>query len=76
MAAQTLREAGYRGRIVLVGPEATLPCDRPSLSKNYLGGKPLDTARCTCATWRSSAITPSSFGRDRVTKLDASTKDD
>jgi NADPH-dependent 2,4-dienoyl-CoA reductase/sulfur reductase-like enzyme/nitrite reductase/ring-hydroxylating ferredoxin subunit len=41
-AAQTLREAGYRGRIQLLSPELDLPYDRPALSKNYLAGQPLD----------------------------------
>lgn len=42
MAAQTLRQAGYRGRIHLVGVEAEIPYDRPALSKNYLAGQNLD----------------------------------
>jgi NADPH-dependent 2,4-dienoyl-CoA reductase/sulfur reductase-like enzyme/nitrite reductase/ring-hydroxylating ferredoxin subunit len=41
-AAQTLREAGYRGRLHLISPELDLPYDRPALSKNYLAGQPLD----------------------------------
>jgi NADPH-dependent 2,4-dienoyl-CoA reductase/sulfur reductase-like enzyme/nitrite reductase/ring-hydroxylating ferredoxin subunit len=42
MAAQTHREAGYAGRVILLSPEADLPYDRPALSKNYLAGQPLD----------------------------------
>jgi NADPH-dependent 2,4-dienoyl-CoA reductase/sulfur reductase-like enzyme/nitrite reductase/ring-hydroxylating ferredoxin subunit len=42
MAAQTLREAGFRGQIQMLGSEPRLPYDRPTLSKNYLAGQPLD----------------------------------
>ena len=42
MAAQTLRTAGFGGRIVLLGAEADLPYDRTKLSKAYLAGKAQD----------------------------------
>jgi 3-phenylpropionate/trans-cinnamate dioxygenase ferredoxin reductase component len=35
-AAETLREEGYGGRVVLVGDEPELPYERPPLSKQYL----------------------------------------
>ncbi|GGL16675.1 NAD(P)/FAD-dependent oxidoreductase [Streptomyces flaveus] len=38
-AAQTLREEGFAGRIVLVGEENERPYERPPLSKGYLLGK-------------------------------------
>src|SRR5437763_7129788 len=38
-AAETLRQDGYDGRIVLVGAEEHLPSDRPPLSKQLLAGK-------------------------------------
>lgn len=38
-AALTLREAGYAGRIVLIGDEAHLPYERPPLSKALLKGE-------------------------------------
>jgi NADPH-dependent 2,4-dienoyl-CoA reductase/sulfur reductase-like enzyme len=38
-AAQTLREEGFGGRIVLVGEETERPYERPPLSKGYLLGK-------------------------------------
>ena len=37
-AAQGLREAGFDGRIVMIGEEPSLPYARPELSKGYLLG--------------------------------------
>ena len=37
-AAQTLREDGFTGRVVLITREDQLPYDRPNLSKEYLQG--------------------------------------
>jgi 3-phenylpropionate/trans-cinnamate dioxygenase ferredoxin reductase subunit len=37
-AAETLREEGFAGRVVLVGEEAERPYERPPLSKGYLLG--------------------------------------
>ena len=37
-AAQTLREDGFTGRVVLITRENHLPYDRPNLSKEYLQG--------------------------------------
>ena len=37
-AAQTLREAGFRGSIVMITREEQAPYDRPNLSKDYLQG--------------------------------------
>jgi 3-phenylpropionate/trans-cinnamate dioxygenase ferredoxin reductase subunit len=38
-AAETLREEGFEGRIVLIGAEAERPYERPPLSKDYLRGE-------------------------------------
>ncbi|MGV9268494.1 NAD(P)/FAD-dependent oxidoreductase [Kitasatospora sp. NPDC003701] len=38
-AAEALREAGYRGGIVLIGAEHERPYERPPLSKGYLLGE-------------------------------------
>ncbi|NUW31698.1 FAD-dependent oxidoreductase [Nonomuraea sp. SMC257] len=38
-AAQTLREEGFDGEIVLIGAENERPYERPPLSKGYLQGK-------------------------------------
>ncbi len=37
-AAQTLREEGYDGRLVIVSAESERPYERPPLSKGYLNG--------------------------------------
>jgi len=39
MAAATLRDEGYDGRLVILGSEANPPFGRPPLSKTYLRGK-------------------------------------
>jgi 3-phenylpropionate/trans-cinnamate dioxygenase ferredoxin reductase subunit len=41
-AAETLRQEGYEGRLVLIGDEPERPYERPPLSKDYLRG---DAAR-------------------------------
>jgi 3-phenylpropionate/trans-cinnamate dioxygenase ferredoxin reductase subunit len=38
-AAVTLRQEGWRGRILLLGSEPTIPFGRPPLSKTYLRGE-------------------------------------
>jgi 3-phenylpropionate/trans-cinnamate dioxygenase ferredoxin reductase component len=38
-AAQTLREEGFDGRVILMGDELHLPYERPPLSKEYLRGE-------------------------------------
>jgi 3-phenylpropionate/trans-cinnamate dioxygenase ferredoxin reductase subunit len=38
-AAQTLREEGFDGRVVLLGAESERPYERPPLSKEYLRGE-------------------------------------
>lgn len=38
-AAETLRQEGFDGRIVLVGAEPEPPYERPPLSKEYLRGR-------------------------------------
>lgn len=38
-AAETLREEGFEGRVVLIGDEPERPYERPPLSKEYLRGE-------------------------------------
>src|SRR6266496_3834180 len=45
-AAVTLREEGWRGRIVLLGAEPGIPFGRPPLSKTYLRGEEDLSAWC------------------------------
>ena len=45
-AAETLREEGFDGRVVLLGAEPERPYERPPLSKDYLRGEsPRESAR-------------------------------
>jgi 3-phenylpropionate/trans-cinnamate dioxygenase ferredoxin reductase subunit len=51
-AAQGLRDAGFTGRIVLIGEEIELPYERPPLSKGYLLGKdPRESAYVHSEEW-------------------------
>ena len=44
-AAETLRESGFEGQVVLIGAENDRPYERPPLSKEYLlGKKPVEKA--------------------------------
>lgn len=38
-AAETLRQEGFEGEVVLIGDEAHLPYTRPPLSKQILAGE-------------------------------------
>ena len=45
-AAETLREEGFEGRVVLIGEDPERPYERPPLSKDYLRGEsPREKAR-------------------------------
>ncbi|MEW9528396.1 NAD(P)/FAD-dependent oxidoreductase [Microbispora sp. NPDC049125] len=51
-AAEGLREAGFTGRVVLIGEEAEPPYERPPLSKGYLlGNQPRDKAYVHEPAW-------------------------
>ncbi|MCD6015325.1 MAG: NAD(P)/FAD-dependent oxidoreductase [Solirubrobacterales bacterium] len=41
-AAETLREEGFDGRLILIGDEPERPYERPPLSKDYLRGETTD----------------------------------
>jgi 3-phenylpropionate/trans-cinnamate dioxygenase ferredoxin reductase component len=54
-AAETLREQGFTGRLVLIGEEAERPYERPPLSKGYLQGKdPREKAYVHEESWYAS----------------------
>jgi 3-phenylpropionate/trans-cinnamate dioxygenase ferredoxin reductase component len=57
-AAQALREAGWRGGIVLIGAEPHLPYERPPLSKALLTGErgPEQCRLRAPEAWREDAI--------------------
>ncbi|MEX3984885.1 NAD(P)/FAD-dependent oxidoreductase [Paraburkholderia sp. EG287A] len=57
-AAQTLRVAGWRGRIALIGAEPHLPYERPPLSKALLTGE-RNPAQCglrPAEAWREDGV--------------------
>ncbi|BCB84364.1 NAD(P)/FAD-dependent oxidoreductase [Phytohabitans suffuscus] len=69
-AAQTLREEGYTGRLVLVGEETVRPYERPPLSKGYLlGQEPRDKAFVHDPGWYQEHDVELVLGR-RATHLD------
>ena len=43
-AAEALRHEGYTGCLTMLSADATLPCDRPNLSKGYLAGAASDAS--------------------------------
>lgn len=49
-SAESLRKAGWRGEIVIVGAEPYLPYNRPPLSKAVLYGDRLDTSEAVVAS--------------------------
>ena len=58
-AAETLREEGFDGPVVLIGDEAERPYERPPLSKEYLLGRP-NATRSTSTRRRGTPTTASS----------------
>lgn len=69
-AAETLRQEGFTGRIVLVGAEPEIPYERPPLSKGYLLGKdPRDKAYVHPAEWYDEQRIELRLG-SRATALD------
>ena len=61
-AAETLRDEGFDGRLVLIGDEPERPYERPPLSKDYLRGeaaeKPYVHAESFYAEQRDRAAGP------------------
>lgn len=56
--AITLRELGFSGSILIVGDEAHLPYERPSLSKDYLSGAEVDPVWLASAErWAELSVT-------------------
>ena len=63
-AAEMLRREGYAGGITMLSADASLPCDRPNLSKAYLGG---------AATEESNPLRSPDFYRDQRIELKLNT---
>jgi len=70
-AAQTLRENGFTGRIILIGAEKHLPYDRPKLSKAM--DQPVERMLLRDADWFKEADIELHLGT-KVTKLSISPK--
>ena len=74
-AAETLREEGFDGRLVLVGDEAERPYERPPLSKEYLRGETAEKpyvhgedfyAEREIELWTSARVTGVDAGRGEL----------
>jgi 3-phenylpropionate/trans-cinnamate dioxygenase ferredoxin reductase subunit len=63
-AAETLRDRGFEGRLVLIGAEDELPYERPPLTKDYLRGE---------SPREKSYVHPESFYSDRQIELHRAT---
>lgn len=73
-AAETLKEEGFTGRVVLVGEETEPPYERPPLSKGYLQGKdPREQAFLQEPGWWGERGIELMLGR-RATMLDAASR--
>jgi 3-phenylpropionate/trans-cinnamate dioxygenase ferredoxin reductase component len=69
-AAATLRDAGFEGRLVLVGDEPRLPYERPPLSKEFLRGeRPLERIVVRPESWFAEQEIDTRFG-EAATSLD------
>jgi len=69
-AAEALREAGFAGKVTLIGEETYLPYERPPLSKGYLmGDAPREGAQVHDAEWYQQQDIDLRLGA-RVTDLD------
>ena len=60
-AAETLRDEGFDGQVVLLGAEPERPYERPPLSKGYLLGND-DWTRSTYTRWSGTPSTASTCG--------------
>ena len=74
-AAETLREEGFDGRVVLIGDEAERPYERPPLSKDYLRGETAEKpyvhgedfyAEREIELWTSARVTGVDAGRGEL----------
>jgi 3-phenylpropionate/trans-cinnamate dioxygenase ferredoxin reductase subunit len=73
-AAQTLRNEGFTGRLVLIGEEAHPPHERPPLSKAVLSGEAAPDSTRLQKTETFEALALEWRPRCRVTRLDRAAK--
>ncbi len=73
-AAQTLRQEGYAGRIVLIGEEAHPPHERPPLSKAVLAGEAAPESTSLLKPQAFAALALDWRPRSRVTWIDRAAK--
>ncbi len=74
IAAQTLREEGFDGKVTLLGQEPNAPYERPPLSKDYLQGKAdRDSIFVHPGPWYTEQAVELSLG-GAVTSLDPATR--
>src|SRR5258706_12595453 len=72
-AADAMREAGFTGKVVLIGEETEPPYERPPLSKGYLhGDAPREGAYVHDADWYRQHDVELRLGV-RITDLDPAT---
>ncbi|MEB3963017.1 NAD(P)/FAD-dependent oxidoreductase, partial [Streptomyces kunmingensis] len=73
-AAETLREEGFTGRVILIGDERDHPYERPPLSKGFLQGKePREKAFVHEPAWYASNDVELHLGQT-VTTIDRAAK--
>lgn len=73
-AAATLRQEGFKGRVILIGAEPQPPYERPPLSKEYLRGEsPFENALVQTADFYCEYGIETRFGV-RATRVDAAAK--
>jgi NADPH-dependent 2,4-dienoyl-CoA reductase/sulfur reductase-like enzyme/nitrite reductase/ring-hydroxylating ferredoxin subunit len=64
-AAEMLRRESYSGRITMLSADASVPCDRPNLSKGYLSGAATDESNLL----RSAKFYSAKFYKDHKIDL-------
>ncbi|THA26576.1 NAD(P)/FAD-dependent oxidoreductase [Streptomyces sp. RKND-216] len=66
-AAETLRDEGFTGRVILIGDERDHPYERPPLSKGYLtGGTERDSVFVHAPSWYAGAEVELHLGQPAV----------
>ena len=69
-AAETLRDEGFDGRVVLIGAEAHRPYERPPLSKELPAGRSAERDDVSCTPRTGTPSTTSTPPRHAATAID------